>query len=352
MNALEHELTYPFGDTLPKPAQRFEVAPGVWWLRMPLPFALDHINLWLLRDRFRGQDGWTIIDCGVSTEATREHWDTLIANELDGLPVVRVLCTHNHPDHVGLAGMLTERFGAPLWMTVGEYAIGRILSATMPGQDPDAAYRHYRRHGLVDGPQLDSLRQRSRSHFPGLVPNMPHNFRRIADHERITIGDRQWRVIIGTGHSPEHAALMCDAEHLLISGDMVLPRISTNVSVFDLEPEADPLTWYLDSLRRFEECPEDTLVLPSHGRPFRGLHRRLAQLHEHHAERLGAVAAACHERPRHAAETVPIMFGREFDAHQMMFALGESLAHLHALWYRGELTRTKGEDGVFRFAAA
>lgn len=352
MNVLEHELSYPFADTLPAAGTRFEVAPGLYWLRMPLPFALDHINLWLLRDCFQGREGWTLIDCGVASDDIRRHWDTLIDTGFDGLPIVRVLCTHNHPDHVGLAGMLTSRFSAPLWMTVGEYAVGRILSAHMPGSDPDASYKHYRRNGMVDSPQLDALRSRSQSHFPSLVPSMPQSFRRIGDHEDIVIGQRSWRVIIGTGHSPEHAALYCEQDGLLISGDMVLPRISTNVSVFDLEPEANPLTWYLGSLRRFESCGADTLVLPSHGRPFRGLHRRLAQLHDHHAERLSAVEAACRESPRHGAESVKIIFGREFDAHQMMFALGESLAHLHALWYQGRLQRTQGSDGVFRFSAA
>jgi glyoxylase-like metal-dependent hydrolase (beta-lactamase superfamily II) len=352
MNPLEHALTYPHGETLPAHGRRLEVAPGVNWLRMPLPFALDHINLWLLRDTFRGRDGWTVIDCGVATDAVRGHWDSLIAHELEGLPIVRVLCTHTHPDHVGLARMLTDRFDAPLWMTLGEYAMGRILSVRMPGADPESAHRHFLRHGVPDGPGLDALSQRNVAHFPRLVPAMPLSFRRIGDRETIRIGERDWTVIVGTGHSPEHAALFSAADRLLVSGDMVLPRISTNVSVFDLEPEANPLTWYLESLRRFEPCPEDTLVLPSHGRPFRGLHERLRQLHAHHDDRLAIVVAACRERPRHAAEVVPIMFGREFDTHQMMFALGESLAHLHALWHAGRLVRAAGDDGVLRFSAA
>lgn len=352
MNLHEHELSYPFADTLPAPASRLEVAPGVYWLRMPLPFALDHINLWLVRDVFRGRDGWTVIDCGVATDTIRGHWETLFADGLDGLPIVRVLCTHTHPDHVGLAGWLTDRFDAPLWMTLGEYTMGRILSVEMPGSDPLARVRHYRRHGLGEGPMLDALGARARSHFPSLVPSMPQSFRRIRDGESIRIGERDWRVIVGHGHSPEHAALWSAADRLLVSGDMVLPRISTNVSVFELEPEADSLTAYLDSLGRFEPLPDDALVLPSHGRPFRGLHRRIAQLRAHHDERLALVRTACAERPRHAAETVPIVFGREFDAHQMMFALGESLAHLHALWYDGTLARETGEDGVIRFALA
>ncbi|HMS79662.1 MAG TPA: MBL fold metallo-hydrolase [Burkholderiaceae bacterium] len=352
MNPHEHELAYPFGDALPAPATRVEVAPGVWWLRMPLPFALDHINLWLLRDTFRGRDGWTLVDTGVSSDAIRGHWETLFASGLDGLPIVRVLCTHTHPDHVGLARMLCDRFDAPLWMTLGEYAMGRILSVAMPGADPDSAYRHYRRHGMAEGPQLEAVAQRGRRHFPSLVPEMPLWVRRAVVAETIRIGERDWRVIVGTGHSPERASLHCADDGLLISGDMVLPRISTNVSVFDLEPEANPLDWYLTSLRRFEPCATDTLVLPSHGRPFRGLHRRLAQLHAHHDERLAVVGAACRERAYTAAGMVPVLFGREFDAHQMMFALGESLAHLHSLWYAGKIGREVGADGVVRFGAA
>jgi glyoxylase-like metal-dependent hydrolase (beta-lactamase superfamily II) len=352
MNPQEHALAYPFADTLPAAGQRHEVAPGVYWLRMPLPFALDHINLWLLRDSFGGRDGWTLVDCGVATDTLRAHWETVIAQQLDGLPIVRVLCTHMHPDHVGLARLLTDRFDAPLWMTLGEYTMGRILSVRMPGSDPGLAYRHYRRHGLPDGPALEQLRERVESHFPSLVPEMPQSFRRIGHDERVPIGGRDWRVIVGTGHSPEHAALFSADDRLLISGDMVLPRISTNVSVVPLEPESDPLAWYLASLGRFAGCPEDTFVLPSHGRPFVGLHVRIAQLRHHHDDRLAAVAAACAERPLHAADALGVIFRREFDTHQMMFALGESLAHLHALWYQGRLRRAVGADGVLRFSAA
>ncbi|MFN9031126.1 MAG: MBL fold metallo-hydrolase [Betaproteobacteria bacterium] len=351
MNPHEHELVYPWPD-VPAAGTVHSLRPGLHWLRMPLPFALDHINLWLLRDTFRGRDGWTVIDCGVASDAIRGHWETLFASGLDGLPIVRVLCTHTHPDHVGLARMLCDRFAAPLWMTLGEYAMGRILSVAMPGANPSAGYEHYKRHGMVDGPKLEALSSKVRGHFPSLVPAMPLSFRRIGDGEAIRIGGRDWRVIVGTGHSPEHAALHSAENDLLISGDMVLPRISTNVSVFDREPEANPLDWYLTSLSRFGPCAADTLVLPSHGRPFRGLHRRIEQLREHHDERLAVVGAACREKAYTAAEMVPVLFGREFDAHQMMFALGESLAHLNSLWYAGTLGREVGGDGVVRFAAA
>ncbi|MBA3479321.1 MAG: MBL fold metallo-hydrolase, partial [Lautropia sp.] len=168
--------------------------------------------------------------------------------------------------------------------------------------------------------------------------------------QQISIGDRAWQVVIGHGHSPEHASLYCSGHRLLIAGDMVLPRISTNVSVFDIEPLSNPVQWFLDSLRKYQACDPGTLVLPSHGRPFRRLHERLRQLDDHHQERLSMLLSACCEQTLCAAQAVPLMFNRTFDTHQMTFALGEALAHLHALWYAGKLQRSVGVDGVVRFS--
>ena len=349
MNPLEAQLVYPLGERLPAGATRLEVAPGVFWVRMPLPFALDHINLWLLRDSFDGRDGWTLVDCGISDATILGLWERLIAEQLQGLPIVRVLCTHTHPDHVGLAAMLTNRFSAPLWMTLGEYAFGRILSATLAGADGESAAAHFRRHGMEPA-FVDAVRNRNQGYFATLVPSMPLAFTRIIEGQGIRIGERTWKVIIGLGHSPEHASLYCAEDRLLISGDMVLPRISTNVSVFDIEPLSNPVQWFLDSLKKYEACDDDTLVLPSHGRPFRKLHVRLRQLDDHHQERLSMLLSACGERSLCAAQAVPLMFNRSFDTHQMTFALGEALAHLHALWYAGTVRRSVGKDGVVRFA--
>ena len=350
MNPLESQLDYPFGDELPAAAAKIEVAPGIYWVRMPLPFALDHVNLWLLRDHFDGRDGWTLIDTGIASDVIRELWARLIADQLDGLPIVRVICTHTHPDHVGLAAVFTERFSAPLWMTLGEYAFGRILCATMPGANGESAATHFRIHGM-DAATVDAVRNRNQGYFASLVPAMPLAFTRMIEGQGVQIGGRTWRVIIGLGHSPEHAALYCAEDELLISGDMVLPRISTNVSVFDIEPLSNPVQWFVDSLKKYQPCSERTLVLPSHGRPFRKLHVRLRQLTDHHEERLSMLLAACRERPLCAAEVVPLMFHRKFDTHQLTFALGESLAHLHALWYAGEVTRAIDAGGVVRFVA-
>ncbi|MFC5475008.1 MBL fold metallo-hydrolase [Paraherbaspirillum soli] len=351
MNALEAQLSYAFGDTLPAGGSTLEVAPGVRWLRMGLPFALDHINLWLLEDSIETADGirhgWTIVDCGIANDATRSAWDSIFETQLDGLPVLRVIATHCHPDHVGLAAWLCERWQAPLWMSAGEYLSARIMSAALPGADGSAAIPHFQRHGMRDPEMVDKVAQR-KSYYASMVPAVPLAYRRLADRQHFRIGRHTWRVITGHGHSPEHAALYCADLELLISGDMVLPRISTNVSVFAIEPESNPVQQYVDSLEKFRELGADTLVLPSHGKPFRGLQIRIDQLQQHHRERLAEVVEAC-VTPQSASDIVPVMFRRPLDAHQMTFALGEALAHLHKLWFDGVLTRQLDADDVYRF---
>ena len=354
MNPQESELEYVFGETLPATGKTLEVAPGVRWLRMGLPFALNHINLWLLEDVREAADGsiehgWTIVDCGIASTATRDAWEVIFANELRGLPVFRVIVTHCHPDHVGLAAWLCERWQAPLYMTVGEYGFARMMAAGLPGADGPSMLPHFQHHGLKDETMIAQLKARQ-NYYPTLVPAVPDSFIRLEENHPLLIGTYSWRVITGTGHSPEHAALYCDDLNVLISGDMVLPRISTNTSVFAIEPESDAVGNFLDSIRKFTSLAAHTLVLPSHGKPFRGLHRRLAQLAAHHAERLAEVKAAC-ATPQSAADIVPIMFRRELDMHQLTFAMGEALAHLHRLWYAGELRRFRDDDDVWRFVS-
>ncbi|MCO5125168.1 MAG: MBL fold metallo-hydrolase [Rhizobacter sp.] len=355
-NARESELEYPLGDVLPTLGETLEVAPGVRWVRMLLPFALDHINLWLLRDRQEGVEGWTIVDCGIANAATIAAWEQVFANELDGLPVLRVIVTHMHPDHMGLAHWLTQRWGLDgrdcrLWISATDYNAARLASASTLTFGGELAAAHFMRHGLVDPESIAKVRART-SYYASMVPAVPERYRRLMDGNRIAIGAHEWRCVAGYGHAPEHMALHCPDLGVLISGDMVLPRISTNVMVIDIEPEADPLTLYLASIERFRALPETTLVLPSHGRPFTGLQRRIDQLREHHDERFAEVIAACTARPHSAAEIVPIMFKRELDLHQLTFAMGEAIAHLHGLWFAGKLRRELGADGVFRFALA
>lgn len=343
MNPLESQLDYAYADFLPEAGQPHEVAPGVFWLRMRLPFALDHINLWLLRE----DKGWTVVDCGIATDETRAAWEQVFASGLQGLPITRVIATHCHPDHVGLADWLCSRWNAPLWMSAGEYAFARMMSASLPGSDGTAMLPHFQRHGLNDPAMLERLQGR-KSYYPSLVPAVPLAYRRMQEGDAVCIGGRDWRVITGYGHSPEHVALYCAELDVLISGDMVLPRISTNVSVFAIEPEANPVQLYMDSLQRYRELPASTLVLPSHGKPFRGLHTRIGQLLAHHAERLDEVLAAC-RTPQSAADIVPLMFKRALDAHQLTFAMGEALAHLHKLWFDELLVRQTDADGIIRF---
>ena len=213
------------------------------------------------------------------------------------------------------------------------------------------AARHFERHGLTDPTSIEGIRNR-KDYYSTLVPGVPSQYRRLMDGNVVAIGTHTWRVITGFGHAPEHVALYSEDANVLISGDMVLPRISTNVSVFDLEPEADSLTLYLDSLGKYEPLPADVLILPSHGRPFRGLHTRIQQLRDHHADRLAETLAACKAAPQSARDIVNVIFKRQFDVHQMTFAMGEALAHLHALWHQGELVRETGADGIVRFHVA
>lgn len=353
MNALESQLDYAFGDAMPETGRTMEVAPGVRWLRMGLPFALNHINLWLLEDAVETpqglQRGWTVVDCGIATDATRQAWETIFTEELNGLPILRVLVTHCHPDHVGLADWLCRRWQAPLLMSAGDYAFARVMSAGLPGAEGTAATPHFQRHGLAD-PQTVATLQGRNSYYQELVPAVPHAYARLQDGHAVRIGGRDWEIITGFGHSPEHVSLYCGELNVLISGDMVLPRISTNVSVFAIEPEANPVQQFLDSLKKYAHLPVDALVLPSHGKPFRGLHTRIEQLDEHHRLRLAEVLEAC-ATPQTGVDILPVLFKRALDTHQLSFALGEAVAHLHKLWYDGALRRQLGEDGVYRFVA-
>ena len=349
----ESALQYPLGENLPAAGQCLEIAPGIKWIRMSLPFALDHINLWLLRDRqedMYGQmvDGWSVIDCCVNRTEARIQWEQIFANELEGLPVLRVIVTHMHPDHIGLAGWLCEHWKAPLWISATDYNTARVAMKDRDGFGGESGFEFYRLHGQTDADFLTHVRGRG-SYYSSLVSPIPETYCRIMDGSSITIGSHDWQCIVGYGHAPEHMALYCQALNILISGDMVLPRISANVSVHASEPEANPLQLFLSSLRRYLELPQDCYVLPSHGKPFTGLHPRVHQLLDHHQERLDDIMKAAQTRSLSAADILSILFKRTLDAHQMTFAMGEALAHLHYLWFTQQLQRRRDEHGVIRF---
>lgn len=321
------------------------MAPGIAWLRMPLPFQLNHINLWLLDD---GR-GVTVVDTGVGLDDTRALWERVFAGALAGRPVTRVLATHFHPDHMGNAGWLTERWATDLWCTQAEWLYAQYARNARGGAAAERRREHYRRHGC--GEEALALMARRGNPYPALVPTVAPGFRRIRDGDALEVGGRRWEVLTVLGHAPEHACLWCRELGVLISGDQVLPKITPNVSVWPEEPGANPLRLYLDSLERFRPMAPETLVLPSHGLPFRGLHARLAALRDHHDARLAETLDALVE-PLSAAELVPTLFRRQLDVHQLGFALGESLAHLVLLESKGRAERTVGRDGVHRFRKA
>jgi glyoxylase-like metal-dependent hydrolase (beta-lactamase superfamily II) len=323
---------------------------------MRLPFALDHINLWLLRDHEDGPDGrregWTLVDCGIDDAGTRAAWEQVFATELQGLPVLRVMCTHMHPDHIGLAHWLTERWQCRLWISATDWNAARVASAAIgDAHSGHGAADFYALHGLDDPVALAEVRARSNL-YASMVRQVPERFRRLLHGMRLRIGAHEWQCVAGYGHAPEHIALFCPALQVLISGDMVLPRISTNISVYDSEPEANPLPLYLESISAMRTLPEAALVLPSHGKPFTGLHRRITQLLAHHDERYAEVLQACTGGARSAAELLPVLFKRELDLHQTTFALGEAVAHVHALQADGRLRAVASSDGVLRYATA
>ncbi|WP_338846620.1 MBL fold metallo-hydrolase [Massilia sp. W12] len=332
---------YLFGAQLPEAGDTLPIRPGLHWLRMPLPFALDHINLWLLADG----DAWLAIDSGIDSPDTRTHWSRIMQQHR----LCGVLATHSHPDHIGLAHWLCAQAGVPLHASAAEYAYARLLSLDAAGVSNEDLIAHFIRHGMP--PQLAQQMQQRKSHYPKLVPALPHSYRRLMHGQILRIGGNDWRIICCAGHSPEHVCLYQAEMGVLIAGDMVLPRISTNVSVFALEPHGNPLQQYLDGLQCLAQLPADTLVLPSHGSPFRGLHARIAELHTHHESRLEEVLQACREKPCSAAEIVPLMFKRALDVHQLVFAYGEAIAHLNKLNVDAKLAITHGSDLIIRYQA-
>jgi glyoxylase-like metal-dependent hydrolase (beta-lactamase superfamily II) len=333
---------YPFAEP-PAPGSAREVAPGVHWLRMALPFQLDHINLWLLEDG----EHWTIVDTGLGDEPTRALWDKVIAAHLGGRPAKRVLVTHYHPDHAGNAAWLCQRFDAALWMTRGEYLTVHAARHGAAGYSTDAQIALFSNHGL-DQERGKALLTRG-DLYRRMVPDFPFSHRRLFEGEVLSIGGRAWQVMLGYGHAPEHASLYCDELGVLIAGDMLLPRISTNVAVRPIDPWSNPLRLFLESIGRYLALPAGMLVLPSHGLPFRGAHERVKQLQAHHEARLGELEAACAAAPRTAYEVLEVLFRRKLDNDQIFFAMGEAIAHLHYLYYAGRAGRQIGPDGVARF---
>jgi glyoxylase-like metal-dependent hydrolase (beta-lactamase superfamily II) len=335
-------LDFPFPDS-PKTGQTVQVAPGILWTRIPLPFRLDHVNIFLIEDG----DGWSVVDTGIADDATRSVWQALVSGPLAGRRLTRLIVTHYHPDHIGLAGWLCEAFGLPL-LTSQTCYLGCINISLSPGAMEARPYREfYLRHGMKS--ETATLVSTQGHGYLTMVAPLPLTFQRLVAGDTLPIGGRNFRVLSGDGHAPEQLMFYCAEDKILIAADQVLAKISPNISVWAVDPEGDPLGLYLRSLLTLEsEIPADVLVLPGHQLPFRGLHKRCRELIEHHEDRCALIAAACSAGPKSVADLVPVVFTRELDPHQLSFAFSEVHAHVNRMIRRGDLVWSEPRQGMMR----
>jgi glyoxylase-like metal-dependent hydrolase (beta-lactamase superfamily II) len=340
---LASNLTFPF-DLPPDPGTLTEVAPGVRWLRLPLPFRLDHVNIYLIRNG----DGWTAVDTGLGTDACKNAWEAVLTGSLRGEGLTSLIVTHFHPDHVGLAGWLTGRFGLDMAMPRPEYLHSLLLQYAPADLGADVFRPFYQTHGLSTEAAEIVL---SRGHeYLRLTTGVPASYHRIKHGDTLAVGGRDFRVLTGGGHSLEQAMLYRPAEKLFFAADQVIAKISPNVSVHPMEPDLDALGIYLRSLADVKaNVAADVLVLPGHGLPFHGLHERIDALIDHHAARCAEIAAACKETPLSVAQILPYVFPRPLDAHQTGFAFGEVLAHVNHMLAEGTLRLETDSAAVARY---
>lgn len=331
-------LTYPLG-AAPASGEAVVAAPGVLWLRLPLPMQLDHVNVYAIEDG----DGWVVVDTGIRTPEALAGWEAALAGPLGGRPVTRVICTHMHPDHIGLAGWLCDRFDAPLLMTQLEYVTGRMLvSDTGPAPESGAVF--WRAAGWSED-QVERYRTTYGRFAKGVAP-LPAGYQRLGAGQTLSIGGEDWTIVIGNGHSPEHACLWRRSDGVLISGDQILPRISSNVSVWPTEPLADPLHDWMTSLERLGDLlPADTLVLPGHGEPFTGVLPRIEALMRGHRVSLTRLERTL-RTPSRAVDGFGALFARPVDGGLLGMATGEAIAHLNYLAGQGRVRRDRDAGGV------
>lgn len=339
-------LTYPWGEDTPAVGETMDVAPGVKWVRMPLPFSLQWINLWLIDDG----ESWTVVDTGIPLGDTKDAWRKIVDEVCEGRPVSRVIVTHMHPDHVGNAGWFHRKYGAELWMSRLEYISCRMLVGDTGREAPQAGIEFYHRAGWT-AEEIETYKTRFGGFGRG-VSQMPDAYKRLSDGESFSMGGQTWRVITGAGHSPEHVCLFCPELNLVISGDQLLPKISSNVSVFPTEPAANPLGDWLDSCAKLKrELPEDVLVLPAHNEPFIGAHKRLDALIHGHEIALKRLRQRLSD-PKRVVDVFPAIFGRKIGLDVLGMATGEAVAHLNYLIARGDAVKAPDQDGVDLYRVA
>jgi glyoxylase-like metal-dependent hydrolase (beta-lactamase superfamily II) len=336
-------LRYPW-ENHPGTDKVVEVTTGVLWVRLALPFRLNHVNIYLLADG----DGWAMVDSGFGNEESIAAWTALFEGPLKHVKITRLIVTHSHPDHVGLAGWIVERFNCPLFMSQVEY-LQSVYHQNRGTEERRNAQRLFlRRHGM-DEDLTDKLLGRGQDYLKR-VSILPPSYHRISHGDEISIGTRRFKVITGGGHALDQVTLYCAADKLFLSADQVLSKISPNVSVWAIEPEQNSLGEYLASLASLTTTlPYDVLVLPGHGVPFYGLKIRIKQLADHHEERCRLIADACRESAKTSKELVPVVFHKHvLDAHQMGFAAGELIAHVNYMLVEGRL-KAELAEGVLQF---
>ena len=336
-------IRFPF-DVPPDHGQAVEVADGILWLRLPLPMALDHVNVYALADA----DGWTIVDTGMNSRKTRAIWEAALAGPLAGKPVARVLLTHHHPDHVGLAGWFQDQ-GAELLTTRTAWLYARMLTLDVQDRPSAQSMQFYTRAGMP--PEMLAKRAGERPfNFSDVVAPMPLGFTRLEEGQTLTLAARRWRVRLGQGHAPDHITLWSE-DGLVIGGDQLLPGISPNIGVYPTEPEADPLTDWITATDRFKpHATAGQLVLPGHKLPFTGLPLRLAQMTENHHAALERLMTHLH-RPRTAVECFPALFKRTIGEAEYGLALVEAVAHLNCLHRQGQISRRLSQSGAWDWQA-
>jgi glyoxylase-like metal-dependent hydrolase (beta-lactamase superfamily II) len=334
----------PF-DEPPVPGTATEVAPGVLWMQLPLPWALNHVNAYALDDG----DGWTVIDTGLDTTKIREVWEALLSGPLGGRPLRRVVVTHHHPDHVGLAGWLAAR-GAELVMPRTGYLLSRMLRGEEQSLPPKPVVAFWKRAGM-DAELLAQRRTERPFNFTDWVAPLPLSYARIREGDRLRIGGRDWLIRMGEGHAPEHATFWQEGGDLVIGGDQLLPGISPNLGVQPTEPENDPVTDWIEACERLAAFARpDQLVLPGHKKPYRGLPERLAQMAQGHRDALDRLAGHL-AVPRTGGDCFAPLFRRSVTRDSYGLALAEALGHLNALVAQGRALREMGDDGAWRWRA-
>ena len=329
-------------DCIPKPGESYEISPGILWIRMPLPFKLNHINLWLIEET----DGWILVDSGINDGRTKFLWKKIIDKVLNKKPIKKLICTHAHPDHIGLGGWIKKKYKTNLFMTREEWAFGRMFAAGNM-DDKESYYEYFTRLGC-DPSEIEEYREHI-STADKLYYKVPYDFDRLRDGSKLMIAGNSWEVIVGLGHSHEQACLYCPESNVFITGDQVLPKITPTVMVQAYEPQANPLRDFLESNEKLRRLPENVTVLPSHNLPFKGLHERLDQYLAHHMDRLDVVLNACC-KPLSGIEVAKVLFPYDLDMHSKFFAIGETMAHIKYLEYQGKLVRSEDTTGTERYS--